>query len=64
MTWAAQDNGAVARALVSPQASHLPLSSCSFWNLGSRLPDFSRGDGNVDFQAKSPNALMLVINSN
>ena len=71
MTQATQDSGgcgrlwqAAASAPVSPQASHLPLSSRPFWNLDPGLPDFSREDGNVDFQVKSPNALMLMVNSN
>lgn len=38
--------------------------SVPFWNLGSRLPDFSREDKTLDFQVKSHNVLMLVVNSN
>lgn len=51
-------------ALDPPEASRPPLSSCPLWNPGCGLPDFSREDGNLDFQVKSPNMLMLVINSN
>lgn len=67
VTHAAQDNRAVANwslALDPPEASRPPLSSCPLWNPGCGLPDFSREDGNLDFQVKSPNMLMLVINSN
>lgn len=35
-------------------ASRLPPSSCPFQNLGSRSPDFSREEGNLHFQGKSP----------